>query len=47
MASLPLLPKDEANKLSTKGWYLIAESEGWTNEELGRQIIEAAKDLND
>ena len=33
--------------MTAKDWYLVAKRERWSNEQLGKQIIEAAKQLND
>lgn len=47
MALLLFIPKNKTKKMTAKEWYLVAKRECWTNEQLGKQIIEAAKQIND
>ena len=47
MALLLFIPKNKTKKMTAKDWYNVAKRECWTNEQLGKQIIEAAKQLND
>ena len=47
MALLLFISKNKTKKMTAKDWYVIAKREGWTNEQLGRQIVEAAKEMND
>jgi len=47
MTLLLFIPSKRLKKMTAKDWLHLAKKEGWSNEQLGKQIIYAGKQLNE
>ncbi len=47
MTLLLFIPSKRLKKMTAKDWSHLAKKEGWSNEQLGKQIIYAGKQLDE